>query len=189
MKKLLLGTVTALAIGAAVPAAFAAPIATGSNFSIAGLDNVSATQITFPSNGSLLVAAGSFAGLGTCTACVTLNTITYAPTVSSGLLLSIVNNLLTATFTLSPGATASISGGTPGTINIEGTGIATLTGYDPTPGQFSFTTQNGVLNNVTFSSTVVAVPEPASLGLFGVGMLGLGLLRRSRRKASAPQAA
>jgi hypothetical protein len=189
MKKLLLGTVTALAIGAAVPTAFAAPIAAGSNFSIAGVDSVSATQITFPSNAGLLVTAGSFAGLGTCVSCVTLSTITYAPTVAPGLLLSIVNNLLTSTFTLDSGASATISGGTPGTINIEGTGIATLTGYDPTPGRFSFTTQNGVLNNVTFSSTIVAVPEPASLGLFGVGMLGLGLLRRARRKASAPQAA
>lgn len=189
MKNLLLGTAAALAIGVSASAAFAAPIAAGSNFSITGVDSVSSTQITFPGPGSLLVSSGSFAGLGTCTSCVSLNTITYSPTVSSGLLLSIVNNMLTATFTIDPGASAMVIGGTPGTVNIDGTGIATLTGYDPTPGRFSFTTQNGVLNNVTFSSTVVAVPEPASLGLFGIGMLGLGLMRRARRKSSAALAA
>jgi len=189
MKNFLLGTTMAVAIAAAAPAAFAAPIAAGSNFSIQGVDSVNATTISFPSPANLAVSAGSFSGLGTCTACVSLETITYSPAVSSGLLLTIINNLLTATFTMDPGATAFVSNGTPGTVNIDGTGVATLTGYDPTPGRFSFTTQNGVLNNVTFSSTIVAVPEPASLGLFGIGMLGLGLMRRARRKSSAAVAA
>jgi hypothetical protein len=42
---------------------------------------------------------------------------------------------------------------------------------------------SGGSKKVTFTATAVApVPEPATLGLFGMGMIGLGLMRR--RKAA-----
>jgi hypothetical protein len=184
MKKALLGTVAALAFGVLTAPVMAAPIAAGSNLSFAGVDTVTATTISFPQNGNLLVSGGDFALLGTCFSCVTLNTITYSPTVSSGLIYSITNGSMTSTFTLDPGATAMVNAGSPGTIDILGTGIATLTGFDPTRGSFAFSTQNGVLNNVTFSATVIAVPEPASLALFGTALLGLGMVRRRKNVAA-----
>lgn len=181
MKKVLWAALAASTLAMATPA-MAVPIAAGSNLSIGGIDNVTATQITFPGSQRLDLSFGSFAGLGSCVACVALNTITYSPAVSSGLLFTINNNFLTATFTLDSGAMATVKAGSPGSIDILGTGIATLTGFEATRGNIAFTTQNGVTNAVTFSATVVAVPEPISLGLFGAGLLGLGLVRRARKQ-------
>ena len=176
-KALALATIASLTW---VAGATAAPI-TG-NLSISGMDLVSETGISFPTTGDLLYSTGSFASLGTCRDCVTLSPITYAPSVSSGLLYSIVKGAITSTFTLNPGATALVLPGMPGSVNIMGLGTATLTGFDATLGLISFTTQSGIPNAVTFSATTIAtpVPKPASIALFGAGLLGLSLVRRRR---------
>jgi hypothetical protein len=73
------------------------------------------------------------------------------------------------------------------------TGMGTFTGtgtvnYTPTPAQFQFTSQYvggqpvATLTSFSASASASPVPEPASLALFGTGLVGLvGIARRKLR--------
>lgn len=62
---------------------------------------------------------------------------------------------------------------------LEGTGILHVTGYDDTPGSWTF---SGQRTGMTFSAAST-VPEPGTMILLGAGFLGLAIYGKRRRNA------
>lgn len=160
------------------PAANAGPISVGSTLSLLGVDTYTPTSVSFVGLAGIGAGSGAFAALAPCTNCVTVHDfdtssvdfVVYDDPDTSLTLNSVA-------FNYDPSSTS---------LTVTGNGTATLTGYDPTPGSFTLTTQGPNDTAVTWSSTTVAgaidVSEPGSLALLGVSLIGLGMVGANRKR-------
>lgn len=133
-------------------------------------DPTTTNQISF--NETLNQANCPDAPLGTnCDDIFTVATLSLAPVsfVHAGYIYNI-------NFTLFPGTSTNASGTPVGLSFVQDNGDGTISVYTPenNPGTSSI--------HVAMSYSAAAVPEPGILGLFSVGMLGLGLAARRGRK-------
>lgn len=68
-------------------------------------------------------------------------------------------------------------------VDATGEGIITAPGFDPTPFAWSFSADaTGARFGFSSTNSPVDVPEPATLGLMGIGLAALGYAARRRRK-------
>jgi hypothetical protein len=156
----------------------AVPIAAGSVFNITGSSHFDATRITFSNPEAVTTGTGSFLAFGTCSTCATMTSpLIYAP-FTAGLVYTATQGGLTSTFTITSQIDAPVRTGL--TLSIHDAGFATLTGFDTTPGEWVFTANQFGDIVGSFSATSFAVPEPFSLGILGLGVFCLGLVKRSR---------
>lgn len=152
-----------------------------------------ATQIDFAPpgpNGNTFVtsATGDLNGFfGALPVSATINDFSFDPFPVGGII-----NFLTApsnapTFALDLNTLGSKTQN-ENVISLIGTATLRAQGFDDTPGTFSLSFNDsgagGVSNfEFTFSGNARPIPEPATLGLLGAGLLGLGAVMRRRKAA------
>ncbi len=138
------------------------------------------TSFSLVTVSNALPPSGSYSGLGG-QQVTTMNGFTFNPPSGVSPLWSFTVGAVTYSFNLT---TASAITQNANFLNVQGTGIAYITGYDPTPGEFAITlTSASGRPAAAFSFTSeTAVPDGGSaVVLLGIALTGIECLRRKIR--------
>ena len=176
-RKLLTAAILTTGIAAFAGSAYATPIM--GSIDISGISTThTATSVTFQNPASILITEGDFTELGTCAGCITMGTPFSTGSSLPFKLFTGSNNSDTVTLNVTSDSFHTLGAGG---LQILGTGIVSLSGFDDTTGFFSLTIPSSGLASFDLKTSV---PEPATLMLFGAGLLGCALFLRRRRSPS-----
>lgn len=122
---------------------------------------------------------GSYAPIDGASVAVGYTDFTFSPALSAPVdpLWWFTDGLRTYSFVM---GTVSIQTQSASSLQLIGSGMLYITGFDPTPGFWEFSAWSTLSGRFKFTSQTASVPEPGTLALLGLGLLGVGLARRRR---------